>query len=351
MADSPSSRVAGPAEPFVVASPETAREAGQLSLARQLLKPQTLLSFAVSFGIILFVFIRQDIPFARVWQNIRSANLLLLALGFAAYYATFYVRMLRWRQVLCNAVFSRDLEHTIPSHPRLTRIIVLSWFANSILPAKLGDGYRAYLLKRASGISFYKTMGTILAERIADVGVLFSLLLASALLAFRQHFPPHFGTLVGFGASLAVLSLSALFLFRFLSPYLVKVLPISVRPHYSRLEHGLLLAFSQRLWEIVLLTALVWLLESARFGLVAASLGQSLNVWLVVFVALTASLLTTVPFTPAGLGVVEGAVVAALMLVIDDRSVATSIALLDRVVTYWALIIVGSLLYMFTRDY
>jgi len=350
MADAPQSRYADKVEPIPVAGSTDGYDEGRISLGRQLLRPRTIVSFLVALAIIVYVVSRQDIQFAQVWANMRNADPILYLLAFAAYYSTFYIRTVRWKQVLRNAVYSDDTEHKIPSTPRLTRIIMLSWFANSILPAKLGDGYRGYLLKRASGVSFYRTMGSIIAERIADVGVLFTLLLASGLIAFNDRFPPGFGTLVAFGAGLAALSLGGLFFLRFLSPYVTAVIPQRIRPNYVRLEHGVLMAFSNRLWEIILLTAVVWGLESARFWFVSASLGYALDISLVVFVALAASLLTTVPFTPAGLGVVEGAVVAALMLVIDDKSVALSIALLDRIITYWSIVLIGAVLYVFNHD-
>ncbi len=66
---------------------------------------------------------------------------------------------------------------------------MLSWFANCIVPAKLGDAYRAYLLKRERGVSFSATIGTILAERIIDVLVLFLLMLAATSFAFGRALP------------------------------------------------------------------------------------------------------------------------------------------------------------------
>ena len=44
----------------------------------------------------------------------------------------------------------------------LVEIIYLSWFVNCIVPAKLGDAYRSYLLKRNSNVAFSSTIGTIL---------------------------------------------------------------------------------------------------------------------------------------------------------------------------------------------
>ncbi len=351
MADARSRSLPGHAAPEHV-QPASAqlREAGPISLREQMLRPRTFISFGISIALIAWIFARQEIPFAQVWANIRAANPWLILLAFAAYYSTFYVRTLRWKQVLANVGYTSHNEACLPRRRTLTRIIFLSWFANSILPAKLGDGYRGYLLKRNSNVSFSKTMGTIVAERIADVGALFALLLGAGMLAFRDHLPPNFGVLVGFGAALAALSLSTLFVLKYIGPWMARMLPGRVRPHYVRMEEGVLLAYRRRVGWILFLTLLVWILDSARFWFVAASLGQSFSPALVVFIALAAALLTTVPFTPAGLGVVEGAVVAALLLVIDDRALAGSIALLDRTITYWLLIIVGAVVYLFSNN-
>lgn len=360
MADTPSGELAGKTDAFhVIPSPQRKEDADiastagaqGLSLRKQMFKPRSVLSFLISFGIIAFVIARQDIPFSEMWEKIQSSNKWLYASGFLAYYSSFIVRTLRWKQVLHNAGYDDDNAARLPRLPKLTRIIFLSWFANSILPAKLGDGYRGYLLKKASKVSFYKTMGTIFAERVADVGVLFSLLLVSGLLAFRNDMPPNFGTLIGFGAALAVLSLGALFGLRYLGPWIRRLLPSKVRPLYGRLEEGVLLAYRQRMSYLMLLTALVWVLESARFWFVLSALGVSLSIFVVVFVALAASLLTTVPFTPAGLGVVEGAVVAVLVLVSVSKPVAFSAALLDRGITYWSVLLVGAIVYLMSPNH
>ena len=74
------------------------------------------------------------------------------------------------------------------------------------------------------------------------------------------------------------------------------------------------------------------------------------------FVALAAALLTTLPVTPAGLGFVETSIVGILILAANfglapgvNENVATSVAILDRVISYWSLIVVGSILYVITR--
>jgi uncharacterized protein (TIRG00374 family) len=50
-----------------------------------------------------------------------------------------------------------------------TEILFISWLVNCVVPAKLGDLYRAYLLKLNSPVSATKTLGTVFMERILDL--------------------------------------------------------------------------------------------------------------------------------------------------------------------------------------
>ncbi|MFM9106975.1 MAG: lysylphosphatidylglycerol synthase domain-containing protein, partial [Chloroflexota bacterium] len=65
------------------------------------------------------------------------------------------------------------------------------------------------------------------------------------------------------------------------------------------------------------------------------------------FVVLLASLLSAVPLTPAGLGVVEAGAGAVRVGVLGmDPGLALAVILLDRVVSYWNVLIAGGLLYL-----
>jgi uncharacterized protein (TIRG00374 family) len=69
----------------------------------------------------------------------------------------------------------------------------------------------------------------------------------------------------------------------------------------------------------------------------------------VVFTALAGSLLSTIPFTPAGLGAVEGASVAILSAFGVATGLAGAVAVMDRAINYWSNIPVGGLLYLVSR--
>ena len=58
------------------------------------------------------------------------------------------------------------------------------------MPAKLGDVYRAYLLKMNSPASLSRTFGTVFIERILDIFAIAILGLAAGFWSFRDGMPP-----------------------------------------------------------------------------------------------------------------------------------------------------------------
>jgi uncharacterized protein (TIRG00374 family) len=327
------------------------------SLSQRFFNPRTLLSFLLGFAILAFLFTRVQIDVGAILDRVRQANPLLLMLAVVVFYATFPVRAVRWRRLLDNVELSTHEEGGRRlGIPALSEIMFLAWFANCIVPAKLGDVYRAFLLKINVGVSFSTTIGTILAERIIDVVVLFLLMLAATGLSFGRAVPPEVLVLMQLGLGLVVLVVIGLTMMRRLRPLIERVLPARLHEQYARFEHGTLNSF-RGIPALVALTGLAWTAEVGRLYLVTLSLGLSgIAQSVIVFVALAAALMTTLPLTPAGLGFAEGAIVGVFLLAAKaglapgvDEHAAASIALLDRGISYWSLIAVGLVVYPFSR--
>ena len=70
---------------------------------------------------------------------------------------------------------------------------------------------------------------------------------------------------------------------------------------------------------------------------------------LLMLVALAAALLTAVPFTPAGVGIVEVGIIGVLGLYGVTEEPAAAVALVDRGLTIVTVIILGGILYAFSR--
>ena len=272
-----------------------------------------------------------------------------LLLAFAAFYCSFPMRALRWRILLGNVGYGPAAGVRVPPTAGLTRIMYLGWFANCVTIARLGDAYRGYLLKKAAGVSFTVALGTILAERLLDVVVLAAMLGATVLLAFRESLPPEATVALFAGLILSTIGLCGVLVMRRLRGVVERVLPLRLHAHYERFERGTAGSF-KRVPLLVAYSVAGWIIEGSALYLTAAAVDAPVSVAAALMVALVASLLTTVPFAPSGLGFTEAGTVLLLKWLGLDTDAAGAVALLFRIINYWSIVALGSVLYVFARD-
>ena len=97
------------------------------------------------------------------------------------------------------------------------------------------------------------------------------------------------------------------------------------------------------------LTVVIWTTEALRLLFVVDAMGFDISLGIsgAFFVALVASLLTAVPFTPAGLGIVEAGIVGLLTLIYHaEPTEAAAIALVDRAISVLSVVILGLIAYL-----
>src|SRR5712692_1523767 len=146
--------------------PDVGAEEREVNIARRLMRKETLASFVVAFVILALLLTHLSIDFGDLLTRVQSADPVLYLVAFVVYYLTFPLRAYRWLLLLNNIGIEKSDRTPLPSMPGLAHIIFMGWFANCVVPAKLGDAYRGYLLKKETRVSFSSTMGTVLAERI-----------------------------------------------------------------------------------------------------------------------------------------------------------------------------------------
>ncbi len=334
-----------PAEFLETGEPEIAER--EVSLARRFMNVRTIGSIVFA-GLMLFLLFRfaLNVDFGRTWQLITGANPLLLLVATFAYYLTFPIRGYRWRYVLERSGVRVPFRDA-------TEILFLSWFVNCLVPAKLGDLYRAYLLKGNFGASGSRTVGTIFIERIADIIVIFALALAAGYWSFRGRSRPEIDFIFLVGFVVAILLVLLVGSLRFFGGRLTARLPARFADLYDRFREGSINAVSIRaLPPILVMTGAIWLLEGARLYFVIQALALpevGLGISASVFVALAAALLTAIPLTPAGVGFVELAIAVALGFYGVGQDPAAAVAFTDRAISILTVIVLGGILYAFSR--
>ncbi len=329
----------------------------QVAIGARFGKWRTIVSFA--FALLILAFTASKVDWRATGRTLATANLGFFTLAVVAYYASFPLRTHRWRRLMHNSNHGA-LQERIDRYPLwdLTQILYLSWFANVIVPAKLGDVYRAYLARRWIGVSLSRTVGAILAERILDLVVLFPLLVAAASLTFRAAlFSAHADAiryaLLG-ALLLAVVAVTVPIAMWRVGEGALRVLPRRLHDVYLHFRHGAVGSFGDEAPALLGQSVVVWLLEGLRLTFILAALHLvgpgKLGFSAALFLALGASVLTTLPLTPGGLGIVEGFIAGTLVVlgVPGGAPVAAAVAVLDRIISYLSIAVLGFLLYAFS---
>jgi uncharacterized protein (TIRG00374 family) len=329
---------------FLDAPPDEPVPEREVSLRARLLNVRTIGSLIFAVVLVFFLFrVVLNVDFASTIEYISGANLGMLLIGLFAYYLTFPLRALRWSLIL------RKVGSPVP-YRDATEILYLSWFVNCVVPAKLGDLYRAYLLRGNFGASISRTVGTIFIERIFDIVVIFGLALAAGYWSFRGRNNAQVDALFIAGFVFAGLLVVFVLALRFGGAQIGRFLPKRVAEYYERFRHGTTAALTpSTLLAVLFITGTVWLLEGVRVYFVIHAMGiaeiENLRITASIFVALAASLLTAVPLTPAGIGFVQFGIVWALQIYGVSVEAGTAVALTDFVLATLSVIVFGGILY------
>jgi uncharacterized protein (TIRG00374 family) len=323
--------------------------ADQMSLVRRLRQPRTILSIAFPLAIIAVAVALNWSQMRDVPGDISRANPLLILLAFGIYYVGFPLRGWRWTKLLKGAGYKVKVKDG-------TEILFLSWLVNCIVPAKLGDLYRAYLLKLNSPVSATRTLGTVFMERILDLIAVAALGVLAGYWHFRDHLnnlPAAAQVSLTLGVVVVVLLIVALVAMRSFGRKVMSILPLPHRiiEFYERFEEGVFGSVGVRGMPLLgLMTGLIWMTEALRLYLVVRALnfpGVDLGLSGALFVALIGSLLTAIPFTPGGIGLVEGGMIGVLTGAFGVSGThSAAIVLVDRAISVFSIVVLGSIAYM-----
>ncbi len=305
---------------------------GRIDLRKRFFNVRTFLSFVVAALTMFTVVKAWGVDFQNTLHAMARVNFGIYVWAILVYAATFPVRGRRWKRLLNNV----GLDAPVPV---LTETILLSWFVNCVAPFKLGDAYRGYLMRKNERFPLSNTLGTIFAERIIDSGALFVILIAGLAFSADVMAPGHTTQILIGASAFMVALLVALGLMHWQGARVVGFLPERFRDYYHRFSQGAFASFNH-LPLVFTLTLVAWSGEISRLFIVTQALGVHLPFAGVLVVLSGASLLLTVP-TPGGLGAVEAGLAGLLTLFGVDKDVALAVALLDRVISYWGLVIVG----------
>jgi glycosyltransferase 2 family protein len=192
--------------------------------------------FAVSI-LFAFLFFR-NVDFREIWIAFQSVNYIYTIPIMLIYLLSLWIRAVRWRYLL-SPIKKVGLSS-------LFRATAIGFMANNILPARMGELVRAFILGDREKISKSASLATLVVERLFD-GFTILLLFVMVLLlmpfpetGFSVLTPVRIKTLALFSFLFYVLVLVVLILLRFHNDRLNRVVGMVLKPFPSRVSHRIL---------------------------------------------------------------------------------------------------------------
>mgnify|MGYP001227152717 FL=1 len=118
-------------------------------------------AFIIALTVALMAFFLRSADLASVWSEIRRARLDLVIAGIGAISVSYVVRVGRWQRLLAPI-------GQVGFAPA-ARATVIGFATTAVLPGRLGELLRPYLLARRERLSASAALATIVLERLLDL--------------------------------------------------------------------------------------------------------------------------------------------------------------------------------------
>lgn len=156
-------------------------------------------------AVLILTFTATFLGASDILDNVKHASFETLALASLVYCISWPLRGLRFQQILKRLGNPFGLRF-------LTGSIFISQSANVILPARIGDLSRMYILKKSKDLSLTTSFSSLTVERVFDVVAITSIaMLASSGAAARFELPSWMDSMIKLSGLAVILFFSILF--------------------------------------------------------------------------------------------------------------------------------------------
>jgi uncharacterized protein (TIRG00374 family) len=307
------------------------------------------LGFIISVVIVYLAFRKIDLR--QLLENLQKANYLYLIPIVVLIFLSMALRAVRWGYLL------RPIKK-IGFHS-LFESMVISFMANNVLPARMGDFLRAYIIGRSERIKKSASFATVVLERLFDGLTVLGVL--AVFLAFIEvppgNIPFKKGLMLGGYITMAIcgFAFAILVIIKTRTRWFLKIILFLTRPFSAKLatrgissvksfKDGLISVENTATMLIALLYSLViWAIFAYSIYLIGLAFGLKLSVAASVMVLLAICLVMMIPSTPGTIGPYHAAVAYALVLYNIPLEKALSLSIVLHAVNYIPITLAGFL--------
>ena len=292
---------------------------------------------ALSVGALALVLWGMD--WGALRTTLAGANYWWLLPFLALEVAVIWTRALRWRIML---------EDRLPT-ARLFWITNIGYLLNNVLPLRLGEVGRVYLVTRRSTVGMMQGLSSVVVERLVDV------LCLIVLIFLLLPLVPGSVAYVAAGMTLSGVAMAAIALI-FIAAHLHRVVEASFTKLVSRLRpqlaqslkrhlHDFLTSVrviqGRRLWLCLIWSGVTWTVSVASMYVLMLAFDPRPKWFIGMLANCAIALGVALPSAPAGLGLWEAATVAALTMAAVPAEMALAFAILSHLASFISLAALG----------
>lgn len=283
-------------------------------------------------SILLIAAILYFVDLGEMVKAIQNANYGMLAVALVTGFIWMGVRAQVWRTLLRDRATYSDVFWTVGE----------GYFLNNILPFRLGELGRAFLLSRKSGIQFLEILPTIVIERIVDLGFSALVLLAALPFVVGAEGSERIGIIVGI---IVFIGIALMYVLARNNKWALDIFhKLSARwPALQRLGGNFLESFFTGLgvltdgWLFVRFLfwmTLNWALAIVAYYFIIRAFFPETQITWAMFVLGAAAFGGAIPSLPGAVGTFDGAIGGALVILTGNESVSFAAALTARLYNY-----------------
>jgi len=260
----------------------------------------TITGFLIS--ILLLYFSLKDIKFQEIVEILKKADLKLIFIPTLFIFISATLSAFKWSRISGNNVRVRDTFIAL----------IIGLFVNNVLPARIGEIVKGYVLSKKTGISFTFGLSTVLIDRFFD---LTGLLLIVFLFFPKQSLPPRVSQSLFILVILLIACMAIMIIFS------RKKFGDIIVNNLHKVKKPILLKFAHRLIEIgenirrinsplniifyVAISFFQWLGMSVALYFVTLTLGVSVKFTYIPFICALLNMGLTIPSSPGYIGVYQ----------------------------------------------
>ncbi|HXH20661.1 MAG TPA: lysylphosphatidylglycerol synthase transmembrane domain-containing protein [Dehalococcoidia bacterium] len=284
--------------------------------------------FGLIISLAFLAYFLYRIDLGEIVQNLRQADYVLALAAVPLYFVGFWIRAIRWRILL-------DPVRRVSTR-RLYPVVLVGLTANNVMPARVGELVRAYLIGEREKVSKSAALGTIAVDRTFDGLVLVAILAAVTIFSGTSAGVKT----VGVGTALVFIGASSVLVTLAFSPNRARALALRVLnllPHgLEEKVEGLLDNFLTGVQSLrnpavmvsaAVLTFASWSVETSMYVVVGVAFDLDVGLHVYYLIAAGANLALSILASPGGVGPFEATTKTILLAFMSDAEAAAAYAI------------------------